>query len=159
MYFTAKNYLYLFLLCRDVDAHLSVYANLDSISTSTRDLWVCLIRRWVRDYSWNRYQQDEKTLHLDRLHEISQQQTCIVLSQILILKAIEDLYVFHLANISYPFFCVSKVVLAIDFISRKDNSSVNYLTKYAFFGNVCAYGSLGNGTLYLVSFSISDFQQ
>lgn len=43
---------------RDISAHLDVYADLDSISTSTRDMWMSLIKRWVRDYSWKRYRDD-----------------------------------------------------------------------------------------------------
>lgn len=44
--------------CSDIGAHLDVYANLDSISNSTRDMWTSLVKRWVRDYSWTRYRDD-----------------------------------------------------------------------------------------------------
>lgn len=56
-----------------MSSHLDVYANCDSISTSTRDMWANLIKRWVRDYSWTRYKDDMMSeAKSDKLEDIGQ---------------------------------------------------------------------------------------
>lgn len=50
---------------------MDLYADPDSITTSGRDMWKNLVKRWVKDYSWTRYN-DDGTIECDQIKNVGE---------------------------------------------------------------------------------------